>query len=222
MAEASSEFGYLRDKHRRVRDQNSADLNLRTHRSISWLGRVASFIDADPDAAVIFSWITFNAAYAEEMGDDPGSFPHADFQNFFNVLVRCDPKGRIAHEIWYQSDDVVAELPDNKYIFSPFWRFHNGDLEHANWELRLENAKKTAQYAIEGQETGKLLSILFYRLYVLRNQFVHGEVTWNSMVNRRQVRDSAGILLSLLPVFVDTMMSNSAEDWGAPYCPVVD
>ena len=53
-------------------------------------------------------------------------------------------------------------------------------------------------------------------------QLVHGGATWNSQVNRKQVRDGAELLLSLLPVFVDTMMSNPSEDWGAPYYPVVD
>jgi hypothetical protein len=51
---------------------------------------------------------------------------------------------------------------------------------------------------------------------------VHGGATWNSQVNRKQVRDGAEILLNLLPVFIDTLMSNSAEDWGAPYYPVVE
>lgn len=222
MAEVSNEFDYLRDKHRQLREQNSPELNLRTHRSISWIARAAALIDDDPDAAFIFSWIAFNAAYAKDMGDDPGSFARADFQNFFDCLVRCDPKGRISHEIWYQFEGVVAELLDNKYIFSPFWNFHNGDAQYDNWERRFENAKKAAHYAIEGQETAKLLSILFDRLYVLRNQLVHGGATWNSQVNRKQVRDGAELLLSLLPVFVDTMMSNPSEDWGAPYYPVVD
>jgi hypothetical protein len=222
MAEASSEFDYLRDKHRQLRQQNPPELNLRTHRSISWISRASAMIDDDPDAAFIFCWIAFNAAYAKDMGDDPGSFARTDFQKFFDALVRCDPNGRIGHEIWHHFEGVVAELLDNKYIFSPFWKFHNGDLEYANWELRFENAKKTAKYAIEGQETAKLLSILFDRLYVLRNQLVHGGATWNSTVNRKQVRDGAEILLSLLPVLIDTMMSNAAEDWGAPYYPVVD
>ena len=222
MAVVSDEFDYLRDKHRQHRDQNTPELNLRTHRSISWIGRAAALIEDDPDAAFIFSWIAFNAAYAKDMAEDPGSFARADFQNFFAALVRCDPKGRIAHEIWYQFEGVVAELLDNQYIFSPFWKFHNGDAEYDNWELRFENAKKAAQYAIEEQETAKLLSIVFDRLYVLRNQLVHGGATWNSKVNRKQVRDGAELLLSLLPVIIDTMMSNAAKDWGAPYYPVVD
>lgn len=93
MAETSSEFDYLRDKHRQLREQNSPELNLRTHRSISWLSRASALVDDDPDAAFIFSWIAFNAAYAKDMGEDPGSFARTDFQKFFDALVRCDPKG---------------------------------------------------------------------------------------------------------------------------------
>lgn len=99
---------------------------------------------------------------------------------------------------------------------------HNGNLDCVNWEIRFENAKKAARYSIEGQETAKLLIILFDRLYVLRNQLVHGSATYNSRVNRKQVRDWAALLLIFMPVVIDTMMSNAAEDWGAPYYPVVE
>ena len=218
----SNHFNYLREKHRQVRQQNSPELNLRTHRSISWIARADELLDDDPDAAFIFSWIAFNAAYAKDMGNDPGLFARADFQRFFDALLRCDPRDRIAHEVWYQFEGVIAEILNNRYIFSPFWKFHNGDVEFQNWEIRFENAKKAAQLAIEGHQTAKLLSIVFDRLYVLRNQLVHGGATWNSQVNRKQVRDGAELLLSLLPVFVDTMMSNPKEDWGATHYPVID
>lgn len=222
MTETMLEFDYLQEKHRELREQNSSELNLRTHRAISWLNRAASLVDDDPDAAFIFSWIAFNAAYAKDLGEDPSSFARTDFQKFFDALVSCDPKGRISHEIWYHFEGVVKDLLDNKYIFGPFWKFHNGSTEYENWELRFENAKKAAQYAIESQETAKLLSIVFDRLYVLRNQLVHGGATWGSQVNRKQVQDGAELLLSLMPVFIDTMMSNPSEDWGEPYYPVVE
>ena len=45
--------------------------------------------------------------------------------------------------------------------------------------------------------------MLFDRLYVLRNQLVHGGATWNSSVNRGQVKAGAEILAFLVPVFVD-------------------
>ena len=64
--------------------------------------------------------------------------------------------------------------------------------------------------------------MLFDRLYVLRNQLVHGGATWNSSVNREQVKDGANILSFLVPIFVDLMMDNPQTDWGAPYYPVVD
>jgi len=64
----------------------------------------------------------------------------------------ADPNGRIGHEsrnhsrcVWLSSDQKVY-LP-GWFLEVPQWR--SGI---ANWELRLENAKKRA-YAIEGQET---------------------------------------------------------------------
>ena len=63
---------------------------------------------------------------------------------------------------------------------------------------------------------------MFDRLYVLRNQLMHGGSTWNSAVNRNQVRDGAAIMGFLMPVFVDIMMDNPQADWGRPFYPVVD
>jgi hypothetical protein len=222
MLEAPADLDFLRDKHRRVRNLNSPDLNLRTHRAISWLTRAASLLNEDPDASFIFCWIAFNAAYAKDMDDGTVSAARNDFQNFFERLVNCDTEERISHEIWYQYKGLVSELLDNKFIFSPFWKFHNGDDRYANWKTRFENSKKVAAYAIEDKETSKILSVIFDRLYVLRNQLVHGGATWNSQVNRKQVRNGAELLIALIPIFVDTMMSNSNEEWGAPYYPVIE
>jgi hypothetical protein len=67
-----------------------------------------------------------------------------------------------------------------------------------------------------------VLSTIFDRLYVLRNQLVHGGATWNGSVNRDQVRDGAALLKWLLPTFIDIMMDNATRDWGKPFYPVVD
>jgi hypothetical protein len=64
--------------------------------------------------------------------------------------------------------------------------------------------------------------VVFDRLYVLRNQLVHGGSTWNSSVNRDQVRDGAAVLGTLLPIFIDIMMDNPYRDWGRPFYPVVE
>ncbi|TLS78362.1 hypothetical protein FE236_01005 [Mariprofundus erugo] len=67
----------------------------------------------------------------------------------------------------------------------------------------------------------KILSFLFNRLNVLRNQLIHGGATWNSQVNREQVKEGRMILAFLLPCFIEIMMNNPHEDWGKPFYPVV-
>jgi len=72
------------------------------------------------------------------------------------------------------------------------------------------------------RNTPIVLSILFDRLYVLRNQLVHGGATWDSSANRNQVRDGASLLGCLLPVFIDLMMDNPDAEWAMPMYPVVE
>lgn len=67
-----------------------------------------------------------------------------------------------------------------------------------------------------------VLSILFDRLYVLRNQIIHGGSTWDSAANRNQVRDGAALLSCLLPVFIDLMMDHPDTEWAMPMYPVVE
>ena len=64
-------------------------------------------------------------------------------------------------------------------------------------------------------------STLFDRFYVLCNQLIHGGATYNSSVNRDQVRDGRRIVAFLVPILVSLMVSNPEVDWGAPYYPVV-
>ena len=84
------------------------------------------------------------------------------------------------------------------------------------------NYQTLINHALREHDTVRILSILFDRLYVLRNQLVHGGATWNSDVNRDQVRDGASLLGCLLPIFVDLMMDNPQHEWPMPNYPVVD
>lgn len=58
-------------------------------------------------------------------------------------------------------------------------------------------------------------------LYVLRNQLVHGGATYQSRMNRDQVRDGKRMLLELVPVFVEVMFDEEI-DWGPIYYPVIN
>ena len=50
---------------------------------------------------------------------------------------------------------------------------------------------------------------------------MHGGATWNSSVNRAQVRDGQALLARVLPVMLGAMMDNPARFEGRPFYPVV-
>ena len=66
-----------------------------------------------------------------------------------------------------------------------------------------------------------MLGVVLDRLYVLRNQLMHGGATWNSKVNRQQVKDGCSIMMTLMPAIIETMMGAKDEDWGEIFYPVV-
>lgn len=84
-------FDDLKDKERRLRGGFPATMGLRVHRAISWIGR-AQNETADPDAAFVFFWIAFNAAYADEKDVD---LPVGERQQFGDLLRRIVALDRI-------------------------------------------------------------------------------------------------------------------------------
>lgn len=208
----------LKSKQRDLRDGFPTALTLRVHRALSWLTR-AEDEHEDLDVRFILLWIGFNAAYAGDL-DEARERDH--LRIFFEVMVRLDAGSRIYDMVWQRFSQEIRVLLDNRYVFAPFWKHHNGIAGNEDWAEKLERAWHVGRHAMEAKDTPRILSILFDRLYVLRNQLVHGGATWNSAVNRDQVRDGASILGCLLPIFIDLMMSNPAHDWVMPHYPVVE
>jgi hypothetical protein len=213
-------FARLKEKQRAVRAAFPPPLGLRTHRAISWLGRAEEEGD-DLDVRFILLWVGFNSAYAGDLSADVNGERGA-FRGFFEALVALDTTHRIYNAVWERFPHEIRLLLDNKYVFSPFWAHHNGTLGYEDWETRLAQSRRVVASAMAARDTVRILSVVFDRLYVLRNQLVHGGATWNSSVNRNQVRDGAAVLGWLLPIFIDLMMDHPTRDWGRPFYPVVD
>ena len=220
LAESFS-FLVLKEKQRKIRSGFPETMGLRVHRSISWIGR-AEACGEDDDARFIFLWIAFNAAYADEtefQAASPGE--RATFLDYFVRLIALDRNKRIYKALWQRFSGPVRMLMDNRYVFNPFWQHHNSIEGFGDWEERFAASLRAFGGAFQSGDTARVLTFVFDRLYVLRNQLVHGGSTWNSAVNRAQVRDGAAILSFLMPVFVDLMMDNPENDWGKPFYPVV-
>jgi len=214
-------FVSLKAKQREIRDEFPDDLGLRVHRAISWLQRAEKEID-DSDASFIFYWIAFNSAYAEDTMGVTAVGERSRFEEYFDKLLSLDTDHGIYDAIWQRFSDSIRILLDNKYVFQPFWNHHNQLPGYDDWEEWFERRKRKIRTALAKEDTKTILTTLFDRLYVLRNQIVHGGATWNSSVNRSQVQDGARIMAFLVPLFIDLMMDNPDISWGAPHYPVVD
>jgi len=210
----------LKDRHRAERDAFHPYLSLRVHRALSWLNR-AEQLDDDPDGRFIFLWIAFNAAYATEIDERFRLSEQETFRAFLAKLVDLDGKGRFAELVWTEFPTSIRVLLNNQYVFQDFWSFQNGSLAEDEWQRRFAAARKAARLALGSHDTVTVLSVVLSRIYTLRNQLIHGGATWNSSVNRDQIRDCVNLMGKLVPLVIETMMDNPGTLWGDACYPVV-
>ena len=209
----------LHDTLREVRDKLDQNHAVRLHRAISWLRCAERYCDADEDIALIAAWIAFNACYAiddQHVSHDA----RTDFNEFTRKLCEADAENRIGNLLWLKYSQFVRLLIDNQFVFAPFWSsVRTGD---SDWEQKFQKNRQRALHALASNEISILLSIILDRLYVLRNQLLHGGATYQSYLNRDQVRDGKNLLLELLPVVIELMMKHKEIDWGNIHYPVIE
>jgi hypothetical protein len=210
----------LKTRHRLVRDAEPVNLRLRIHRALSWLERAEQADDMD--GRFIFLWIAFNAAYAQEIGDDNYLSEQAAFKAFLEKLCDLDTGKRIDALVWKEFSGSIRTLLDNPYVFDAFWQFQRGKITEADWKTRFAAGKRSAQLALASGKTPILLGVTFSRIYTLRNQLMHGGATWNGAVNREQIRDCVQLLSRLVPLVIELMMDNPRTLWGDAVYPVVE
>ncbi len=215
------DYASLKARHRAERDAYPQGLSLRIHRSLSWLDR-AERETQDNDARFVFLWIAFNAAYAAELNERSTFSEVHLFNNFLRRLLAADKDGLIYSAIWERFPGPVRLLLDNKYVFRPFWDWKNGRIDEAYWMTQFATSREKVHQALARGRSWKVLSIVLDRLYVLRNQLVHGGATWNGGINRDQVRDGAAIMGFLVPTIIHLMMGMTEHEWPQACYPVVD
>lgn len=143
------------------------------------------------------------------------------FRQFLHTVCRLDKEQRIYRLVWETFSGSIRLLLENRYVFQPFWNFHNGKISESVWEEDFARAKQKAKTALANKDTNGVLLIVFDRLYTLRNQILHGGATYNSSANRKQLRDGCAILQQCVPLILAVMLDNPDEDWGKPFYPYV-
>jgi hypothetical protein len=208
----------LRENLRKVKDTMASSHVTRLHRAISWLQCAERYAEEDEDLSFVALWISFNSCYAVD-DDDPDRTFREDFERFAEKLCALDECERIYNCLWGNFSGFVRLLIDNRYVYGPFWQSrHDGN---DDWLKSFEYSRKLAYGALANNNVSLLLSIAMDRLYVLRNQLVHGGATWRGGLNRDQVRDGKRMLMELVPIFIELMFDEN-EDWGSVFYPVID
>jgi hypothetical protein len=213
----------LVERHQSLATQSRTPFTLRMHRALSWLQR-AEAAGGDDDVAFICLWIAFNAAYAQDMGGQAAAPEQQRFRAFVAQACALDRDKALAALVWQVFPGPVRVLLDNHYVFQPFWDALNhprADGSIGNWREEFDQARQNVQRALARQDTERVLYEVFVRLYTLRNQLMHGGATWNSTVNRAQVRDGRALLARVLPVLLGVMMDHPKRFEGRPFYPVV-
>jgi hypothetical protein len=213
-------YARLKTRQRAERHTHSEGLALRVHRALSWLNR-AEQCENDEDGRFIFLWISFNAAYAQPFSLDEQSAEKQKAEAFIKKLVDLDTQNRLYDLLWTVFPSTIRVLLDNRYVFQPFWDAKGRGQGDALWKAAFEGANRAARSALGRGDTATVLSVVLARLYTLRNQLVHGGATWNSQVNREQIRDCARLMSELMPRIIEIMMDHPHTLWGDAVYPVI-
>lgn len=205
----------LKLKQRELREDDSfpIEVEFKTHRALSWIR--ASEEVKDVDSKFLFLWIAFNALYVENpIAVDKEAPERERFYVLFRKLIECDRKNLIRDKIWDKFSDYFRNLKDNHYTYKPFWNHVHRNLKSENWRKQFTKDNDAFVKSFQHSETVSVLADVFDRLYVLRNQILHGGSTWNSSVNRSQVKNCTRVLYLLVPIMVEIMLDNPHKDWG--------
>ncbi len=95
---------------------------------------------------------------------------------FFDALVGLDSSNLIYNAVWQRFPNESGS-PEQPACVCAVLAHHNGIEGFGNWATSLAASQKVIATAMAQQDTARLLSIVFDRLYVLRNQLVHGGAT---------------------------------------------
>lgn len=195
------------------------ETQLRVYRAVRWLERAEKEKD-DADVEFILYWIALNALYADDLGELNTKF-RSHTRQFFDKIVKLDRENKIHDLIWNNFSQSIRTLLDNEYASSYFWRALRDGKPESWWRKKLEKENEWALKSFRHESTSTLLEVIFNRLYVVRNQLVHGGSTHNSSVNRDQIKDGVRILATFVPIIAKIMIENPHEDYGRVTYPVV-
>lgn len=200
------------------KNENSERFNLRIQRALSWLRKAAHTQD-DLDLQFLSLWVSFNAIHAEENVDEASS---QQFNTFLERIYQQDQSQKISQLVWNKIKQPIQLLLDNPYAFQDYWDYKNQKISQLTWKANFDAEKQRILKAFKAKDAKAIIATLFERMLTLRNQILQGGSSYNSAINRQQLKDSCHILLVLLPAFLEVLIENAKDlDFAKPFYPIM-
>ena len=186
---------------------------IRVHRALSWMGRASK--QEDLETRFIFQWIAFNSLYGQAREGLPtarsqrgyGGGDRDEYVNFLAKVAGLDeaPLMKAATQVRPFLEELVA----CQYLHYGYWR------NIPDWPEMLQKDIDRFGRTMESRNIGRVLSVVFDRLYTMRLQLFHGGATFGSRVNRKTVKLSEMILRQFMRPILKVMIDHGLdEDWG--------
>jgi hypothetical protein len=188
--------------------EGNQDFSIRIWRGLSWLERAESLETDDLEGRFISSWIAFNALYGRLDDDQRPWGDRESWGAFLAQVWRLDNHGYI-YKLMQKRQLRIMRIIEDKYLSAVFWENGGSAKKQIKRELRDSLA------CVGTANASKVLHLLFERLYVMRNQVMHGASTKGSKLNRRAMRECGTLLVELIQTMLAVVIERGVgEDWG--------
>ena len=198
-----------------------SNLQLRLRRYDSWSIKATDYVDAnDFDTAFILYWIAFNTLYSSHQTVRQGETERHQINRFLQQICSLDQNQSLYNTVWHNYPGSIRNLLSNQYIFLQYWEDPTAATESPEWKASLDRERSQIEKLLKNpNKVFPILDKVFSRLYVLRNQLMHGAATHGGSINREQVDLSLRFIHCTLPVIAEIFRANPNENWGVPLYP---
>ena len=194
--------------------ENYSDNAIRMHRAISWL--YACEKNNSDDLSFLSGWIGFNSCYSVPP-ENAGETENTRMGRFLQEVIDQDEHRLIASYVFDEQIGLIDSLMNIQYLFKQFWI--SVHVQEEGWDAEYDVQHERMLIDRDQRDTLSHCNSILQRVYVLRNQVIHGGATFESSLNREQMKICSQFMHGLLLRIINVMMRKPHYDWGSTNYP---
>ena len=195
----------------RAHGKGNTNKKERVSRSLSWYAKSESA--ATPDERLIFSYIAFNALYAQDKRNAHGK--DAVYRSEFIGMLANSDYARLIVDFAHARIEELRKILSLQHLSEKYWN-HTGDMKKAKLDQQKEkqDAHRVKKALIV---PGKFyfLKYAMSKIALLRNQVMHGMAAYEDSYNRTQIKLCADFLHDFTGRVIAAVIHDSSKTkWG--------